>query len=98
MVSAILNIGPVSMAYEVKSDFMRYRSGIYKNDNCGTTVNDVNHAVLATGVGFDIDKKMSYFIVKNSWGVKWGDKGYFKIQEGKNMCALAVCNSFPNMG
>lgn len=31
------------------------------------------HAVLA--VGFDDDKKV--FIVRNSWGPDWGDKGYF---------------------
>jgi C1A family cysteine protease len=33
------------------------------------------HAVLA--VGFDDEKRV--FIVRNSWGKKWGDKGYFYI-------------------
>jgi C1A family cysteine protease len=33
------------------------------------------HAVLC--VGFDDDKKT--FIVRNSWGEKWGDKGYFYL-------------------
>jgi C1A family cysteine protease len=31
------------------------------------------HAVM--GVGYDDDKQV--FIVRNSWGTEWGDKGYF---------------------
>ena len=31
------------------------------------------HAIMA--VGYDDDKKV--FIIRNSWGVEWGDKGYF---------------------
>jgi C1A family cysteine protease len=33
------------------------------------------HAVMA--VGYDDSKK--WFIVRNSWGEDWGDKGYFYI-------------------
>jgi len=33
------------------------------------------HAVLA--VGYDDNLEGGRFIVKNSWGEKWGDKGYF---------------------
>ena len=33
------------------------------------------HAVMA--VGYDDDKK--WFIVRNSWGSTWGDKGYFYL-------------------
>lgn len=58
----------------------------------------MNHAVLATGFGYDPASKKNYYVVKNSWGTKWGDNGYFKIEAMKNMCAIAVCNSFPDMG
>ena len=33
------------------------------------------HAVLAVGY----DDKHQVFIVRNSWGPKWGQKGYFTI-------------------
>jgi len=53
----------------------------------------VNHAVLA--VGYGTENGVDYWLVKNSWSADWGDKGYFKIVRGVNMCALAQCNSFP---
>jgi len=55
---------------------------------------DVNHAVQAVGYGTD-ESGMDFWIVKNSWGERWGDSGYFKIERGVNMCGVAVCNSFP---
>ena len=33
------------------------------------------HAVMAAG--FDESKKI--FIIRNSWGENWGDKGYFSM-------------------
>ena len=55
----------------------------------------MNHAVLAVGYGHDDASEMDYWIVKNSWGKAWGNKGYFNIQRGVNMCAIAMCNSYP---
>jgi C1A family cysteine protease len=54
---------------------------------------DVNHAVLAVGDG--TEEGVDYWIIKNSWGTAWGNKGYFKIKRGVNMCGIAVCNSYP---
>ena len=54
---------------------------------------DVNHAVLA--VGYGTENGVDYWLVKNSWAESWGDKGYFKIARGNNMCGIAVCNSYP---
>lgn len=56
---------------------------------------DVNHAVLAVGYGHDDASGLDYWIVKNSWGTDWGDKGFFKIERGVNMCGIADCNSYP---
>lgn len=92
---AVRNIGPVSVSFQVISGFSSYTSGVYSVDNCGTTTKDVNHAVLAVGYGHDDASGMDYWIVKNSWGENWGDEGYFKIQRGVNMCAIAMCNSYP---
>ena len=53
-----------------------------------------NHAVLVVGYGFDPVSDQNYFIVKNSWGKWWGEKGYFRISadpkyDGKGgMCGV----------
>merc|ERR1711988_872050 len=67
---AALAHGPVSVAIEADQFvFQGYHSGIITH-GCGTRL---DHGVLAVGYGED------YFLVKNSWGASWGDKGYLKI-------------------
>jgi len=92
---ALFEFGPISITYQVVSDFRNYKSGIYESTVCRNGTMDVNHAVLA--VGYGRLNGTDYWIVKNSWGAEWGDQGYFKIKRGVNMCGVAVCNSFPNL-
>ncbi|KAF4792568.1 hypothetical protein TURU_119862 [Turdus rufiventris] len=93
MVEAVGRHNPVSFAFEVTSDFMHYRKGVYSNPRCEHTPDKVNHAVLA--VGYGEEDGTPYWIVKNSWGRFWGMQGYFLIERGKNMCGLAACASYP---
>ncbi|XP_064013867.1 pro-cathepsin H isoform X2 [Pogoniulus pusillus] len=93
MVEAVGKHNPVSFAFEVTSNFMHYRRGVYSNPRCQHTPDKVNHAVLA--VGYGEENGTPYWIVKNSWGPLWGMDGYFLIERGKNMCGLAACASYP---
>lgn len=48
--------------------------------------------VLIVGYGTETSQKgveTDYWLVQNSWGPLWGDKGYFKILRGKNVCNIS---------
>jgi len=78
-----------------------YSGGVY-NGNCGT---DVDHAIQLVGYGTQGNttaarhllggggggKGGDYWLVRNSWGASWGEKGYIRIKrngEGKEPCAM----------
>nr|XP_043637817.1 vignain-like [Erigeron canadensis] len=67
---------PVSIAMETTENFFMYKEGIYTGP-CG--INN-NHAM--TIVGYDECPEGKYWIVKNSWGEGWGEKGYVRFQRG----------------
>jgi len=89
--------GPVSIAFQVASDFRYYGRGVYTSTVCKNGAMDVNHAVLAVGYGVDPETKLQYWLVKNSWDYSWGDEGFFKIESFKNMCGVADCMAFPDL-
>ena len=39
----------------------------------------------------DID----YWLVQNSWGDAWGEKGFVKVKRGENLCKIANFASYP---
>ncbi|KZV41175.1 hypothetical protein F511_10309 [Dorcoceras hygrometricum] len=61
---------PVSVAIEAGGRaFQLYQSGVFTG-LCGT---DLDHGVVA--VGYGTENGEDYWIVRNSWGPSWGEKG-----------------------
>lgn len=64
-------------------DFLSYYSGIYQHIH-GSYLG--SHYVRI--IGWGIDNGIKYWLVANSWGESWGDKGFFKIRRGTNECGI----------
>ncbi|CAG9769425.1 unnamed protein product [Ceutorhynchus assimilis] len=92
--TAVGTLGPVSVAVDA-SMFQLYQEGIYDNSNCGNGRYDLDHGILAVGYDTSADGT-PYWLVKNSWGEDWGEKGYIRMSRNKdNQCGIATCASYP---
>ena len=84
---AAIAVGPVAVTVDAESPiFSGYTSGVINSAGCGT---DLDHAI--TAVGYGNDGTQDFYIVRNSWGAAWGDKGYLKIaavEGGEGICGL----------
>ncbi|CAL6107090.1 Cathepsin_L [Hexamita inflata] len=63
-----------------KTIFNNYRGGAILHNPCPTWAMD--HAVTLVGYGKKSGKDV--WVIKNSWGEWWGDKGFFFFEIGKN--------------
>ena len=65
-----------------------YSGGIIDKTSSECPSSELNHVGILVGYGHDDASGKDYWIVKNSWGEKWGENGYFRIKRGSGTCGI----------
>ena len=76
--------GPLSVALNAQL-LQFYHKGVF-DPKLPCDPAKLDHGVLL--VGYGTDAGADYWVVKNSWGSKWGEDGYFRIARGKGTCGI----------
>lgn len=80
MKQALIDHGPLVLCIRFWSDFFYYFGGVYQHHN-----GEFAGGHVVTIVGYDDSKNC--WIVKNSWGPKWGERGWFRMAYDADMIA-----------
>ncbi|CAH1774055.1 unnamed protein product [Owenia fusiformis] len=85
----LVKTGPLSVALHAEL-LQFYHKGVFDPPKELCDPKNLDHAVLLVGYGTEktIFGEKPYWIVKNSWGIKWGQQGYFWIRRGKGVCGI----------
>jgi cathepsin F len=90
MQKTLYELGPISVGMDATT-LQFYIGGVANPWLCSQTN---NHAVLIVGYGHSIFGK-DYWLIKNSWGAWWGERGYFKLVRGKKICGITKAPAVP---
>uniref|UniRef100_A0A1I7U6M5 Pept_C1 domain-containing protein n=1 Tax=Caenorhabditis tropicalis TaxID=1561998 RepID=A0A1I7U6M5_9PELO len=105
---AVVQNGPVTVTFKVGTALRHYKSGVFNISDCeniGTFVssslaNFQRMETLQIGwhasvlIGYGKEYGLEHWIVKNSWGKTFGDRGYFKFARGVNLCYFEANSAF----
>merc|ERR1719219_1999473 len=75
--------GAVVTGVAAAGAFSKYKGGIFSG--CSSSAQP-DHAVAV--VGYGTENGVDYWLVKNSWGTSWGEKGYIRVKRGVKMCGI----------
>ena len=90
--AALVKHGPLSVGIDARW-MQLYRRGVACPWACDKT--RLDHGVLIVGFrrggsgaparGF---RREPFWLIKNSWGARWGEEGYYKICKDKGSCGV----------
>jgi cathepsin L len=93
LAAKVESMGPACIAIDASHySFQLYNGGVYDEKSCSPR--NLDHGVGC--VGFGVEGSVKYWIVRNSWGQNWGEKGYIRMVKDKsNQCGEATMACLP---
>uniref|UniRef100_A0A6I8PDZ7 Peptidase C1A papain C-terminal domain-containing protein n=1 Tax=Ornithorhynchus anatinus TaxID=9258 RepID=A0A6I8PDZ7_ORNAN len=100
MARYVADNGPITVTINMAL-LQLYVGGVLHPTRSNCDPDLLNHSVLLVGFGFgdtsapslppppSLDGGYPHWILKNSWGPKWGEEGYFRLHRGNNACGIA---------
>eukprot|EP00030_Apusomonadida_sp_AF-17_P002331 a339306_516.p2 GENE.a339306_516~~a339306_516.p2 ORF type:complete len:346 (-),score=129.74 a339306_516:14-991(-) len=94
MAQALYENSPLIICLSTSTEWQLYTGGVFPERLCHGSM---DHCVDLTGYNLisNGNDTLPYWVLRNSWGDKWGIGGYMWIQYGVNACKLAEFPSIP---
>ena len=82
---------PISIAMQIQG-LELYSTGIIDQSACRGEIT-YDHTALI--IGYGVENGREYWMLKNSWGTYWGEKGYMRILITNDSIGVCGVNFYP---